>query len=72
MPCSPFASSLEAPSNNCFGPVWSLDGSQIVFEIFVENHWRLGLLNGDGSGFRFFEMPLRGPGMVVGHLGARW
>jgi Tol biopolymer transport system component len=53
----------EAPSNNCFGPVWSPDGSQIVFEIFVENHWRLGLLNGDGSGFRrFFEIPLRDPG----------
>jgi TolB protein len=52
----------ETPSNNCFGPVWSPDGSQILFEIFVENHWRLGLLNGDGSGFRFFELPFRDPG----------
>jgi TolB protein len=52
----------EIPSNNCFAPVWSPDGSQILFEIFVENHWRLGLLNGDGSGFRFFEMPFRDPG----------
>jgi TolB protein len=52
----------ETPSNNCFGPVWSPDGSQILFEILVENHWRLGLLNGDRSGFRFFEMPLRDPG----------
>jgi TolB protein len=52
----------ETPGNNCFGPVWSPDGSQISFEILVENHWRVGLLNGDGSGFRFFEMPLRDPG----------
>ena len=52
----------ETPSNNCFGPVWSPDGSQILFEIFVQNHWRLGLLNGDGSGFRFFEIPFRDPG----------
>jgi Tol biopolymer transport system component len=35
----------ETPSNNCFGPVWSPDGSQILFEILVENHWRLGLIN---------------------------
>ena len=52
----------EIPSNNCFGPVWSPDGSQILFEILAENHWRVGLLNSDGSGFRFFEMPLRDPG----------
>jgi TolB protein len=52
----------ETPSNNCFGPVWSPDGSQIVFEIYVENHWRLGLLDGDGNEFRFFEVPSRDPG----------
>jgi TolB protein len=52
----------ETPSNNCFGPVWSPDGSQILFEIFVENHWRLGLLNSDGSGFRFLELPFRDSG----------
>jgi TolB protein len=52
----------ETPSNNCFGPVWSPDSSRIVFEIYVENHWRLGLLNGDGSEFRFFEVPFRDSG----------
>jgi TolB protein len=45
------------PSNNSFGPVWSPDGTQILFEIFVENHWRLGLVNADGSEFRFLKMP---------------
>ena len=57
------------PSDNCFGPVWSPDGSQIVFEIFVENHWRLGLVNADGSGFRFFQIPDARPGLVVALLG---
>jgi TolB protein len=42
------------PSSNSFGPVWSPDGSQILFETFVEKHLRLGLLNADGSEFRFF------------------
>jgi TolB protein len=47
----------DTPSNNCFGPVWSPDGSQLLFEIDVEHNWRLGLLNADGSGFRFFKLP---------------
>ena len=52
----------ETPSNNCFGPVWSPDGSKILFEIMAENHWRFGLLNGDGSSFRFLELPVRDGG----------
>jgi len=45
------------PSDNSFGPVWSADGSQILFEIFVDSHWRVGLINADGSGFRFLNLP---------------
>ena len=52
----------DMPSDNCYGPVWSPDGSQILFEIFVENHWRLGLVNADGSGFQFLKLPSRDPG----------
>jgi len=47
----------ETPSDNCFGPVWSPDGAQITFEIFVENRWRLALVNADGRAFRFLELP---------------
>jgi TolB protein len=52
----------DMPSDNCFGPVWSPNGSQILFEIFVDNHWRLGLVNADGSGFEFFKAPFREQG----------
>src|SRR5271167_4413712 len=41
----------DMPSDNCFGPVWSPNGLQILFEIFVDNHlvltvscWRSGRL----------------------------
>src|SRR5271165_4689337 len=52
----------DMPSDNCFGPVWSPNGLQILFEIFVDNHWRLGLVNADGSGFQFFKTPFRDQG----------
>jgi TolB protein len=52
----------DMPSDNCFGPVWSPNGSQILFEIFVDNHWRLGLVNADGSDFQFFKTPFRDQG----------
>src|SRR5207249_3428380 len=43
----------EIPSDNCFGPVWSPDGSKLAFSIMGEKAWQLGLVNADGSGFRF-------------------
>jgi len=45
----------DIPSDNCFGPVWSPDGSKLAFSIMAENEWRLGLVNADGSGFRFVK-----------------
>ena len=42
-------------SDNCFGPVWSPDGSKLAFSIMAEKEWRLGLVNADGSGFRFVK-----------------
>jgi TolB protein len=45
----------DIPSDNCFGPVWSPDGKQLAFSIMAEKEWHLGLVNGDGSGFRFVK-----------------
>jgi TolB protein len=45
------------PSDNAYGPVWSHDGQRILFNIFTENHWRLGLIGVDGSGFQFVPAP---------------
>jgi TolB protein len=43
------------PSDNCFGPVWSRDGSKLAFSIMAEKEWQLGLVNADGTGFRFVK-----------------
>jgi TolB protein len=45
----------DIPSDNCFGPVWSPDGNKIAFSIMAEKEWHLGLVNADGSGFRFVK-----------------
>ena len=45
------------PSDNAYGPVWSGDGQRLLFNIFTENHWRLGLIGVDGSGFQFVPAP---------------
>jgi TolB protein len=45
----------DIPSDNCFGPVWSPDGNKIAFFIMADKEWHLGLVNADGSGFRFVK-----------------
>ncbi len=45
----------DIPSDNCFGPVWSPDGSKLAFSIMAEKEWQLGLINADGSEFRFVK-----------------
>jgi TolB protein len=45
----------DIPSDNCFGPVWSPDGSKLAFSIMADKEWQLGLVNADGSGFRFVK-----------------
>src|SRR5947207_2062930 len=47
----------DIPSDNCFGPVWSPDGSKLAFSIMAEKEWHLGLVNADGSAFRFVKNP---------------
>jgi TolB protein len=41
------------PSDNCFGPVWSLNGKQLAFSIMADKAWQLGLVNADSLAFRF-------------------
>lgn len=45
----------DIPSDNCFGPVWSPDGSKLAFSIMADGEWHLGLVNADGSGFHFVK-----------------
>jgi TolB protein len=45
----------DIPSDNCFGPVWSPDGSKLAFSIMTDGEWHLGLVNADGSDFRFVK-----------------
>jgi TolB protein len=45
----------EIPSDNCQHAVWSPDGSQIVFSLYTGDDWHLGLINADGSDFRYLK-----------------
>lgn len=45
----------EIPSDNCQHAVWASNGTQILFSIWSESDWHLGLINADGSGFRYFK-----------------
>jgi len=45
----------DIPSDNCFGPAWSPDGAKLAFSIMAEKEWHLGVVNADGSGFRFVK-----------------
>jgi TolB protein len=45
----------DIPTDNCFGPAWSPDGSKLAFSIMADKEWHLGVVNADGSGFRFVK-----------------
>jgi len=45
----------DVPSNNCYGSWWSPDGSKLVFNIWTDNDWHIGLINADGTGFRYLK-----------------
>jgi len=47
----------EVPGDNSFGPVFSPDGSQIVFMQYDGGGWSLGLISSDGTGFRVLKRP---------------
>ncbi len=39
------------PGDNSFGPSWSPDSQKLAFLIFNTDHWDVGLVGADGSGF---------------------
>lgn len=43
------------PSDNCHSPVWSPDGTKLVFQIFAGGEWHLGLVDADGKNFRYLR-----------------
>lgn len=43
------------PSKNCHSPVWSPDGKQLLFQIYADKDWHIGIIGADGSGFRFVK-----------------
>ncbi len=45
----------QIPSNNCYRAVWSPDGRQLLFNIWTDNDWHIGLVNADGTGFRYLK-----------------
>jgi TolB protein len=59
----------KVPSENCLQPRWSPDGSKLLFYLYVNNEMRIGLINVDGSGFRFIEKP---DPKEHGNWGAAW
>jgi TolB protein len=43
----------DVPSDNSYGPVWSPDGKQIAFYIYKDAEWHIGLVDADGTHFRY-------------------
>jgi TolB protein len=45
----------DIPSDNCMEPRWSPDGKQLLFDYYTDNERRIGLVNADGTGFRYVQ-----------------
>ncbi len=43
------------PSDNCMEARWSPDGKRLLFDYYTDNERRIGLVNADGSGFRYVQ-----------------
>jgi Tol biopolymer transport system component len=41
----------NVPSNNAMMPRWSPDGGRLLFDYYVDNQRRIGIINVDGTGF---------------------
>ncbi len=45
----------DVPSDNAYGPLWSPNGTKVLFYILINNNWEIGVANADGSGFRVLK-----------------
>lgn len=43
------------PSDNCHDPVWSPDGSKLLFQLHTNDDWHIALIGADGSEFQFVK-----------------
>jgi len=43
------------PSDNCIRPIWSPDGSQLLFQIIADGDWQLAAIKPDGTDFRYVK-----------------
>jgi TolB protein len=45
----------DIPSDNCMSAHWSPDGQKLLFEFYVNNERRIGVISADGSGFHYAQ-----------------
>jgi TolB protein len=49
----------DVPGNNSYDPVFSPDGSQIVFSFYDASVWSLCLIKSDGTGFHYLKKAVK-------------
>lgn len=49
------------PNHHCYKPLWSPDGTRLIFNNLKQDHWGVSILNRDGSGYRDVIFPSQGP-----------
>ncbi len=47
------------PGHNSFGPLWSPDGKQLLFQHYVDKQWKIAVIGRDGKGFKDVVAPAR-------------